>query len=105
MHMLVKLIFITAAYMHNIARASGVCGKPELAENTVPVSDLLHNIGASIRIQCAKGYVRKAGTSSLIRCTQQQNHNASWHSELPLKCIRTNSYLVGKDSTFFCFPN
>ncbi|XP_016427342.1 interleukin-15 receptor subunit alpha isoform X3 [Sinocyclocheilus rhinocerous] len=87
MHMLVKLIFITAAYMHNIARASGVCGKPELAENTVPVSDLLHNIGASIRIQCAKGYVRKAGTSSLIRCTQQQNHNASWHSELPLKCI------------------
>ncbi|XP_016143398.1 interleukin-15 receptor subunit alpha [Sinocyclocheilus grahami] len=66
---------------------TGVCGKPELADNTVPVSDLSHNIGASIRIQCAKGYVRKAGTSSLIRCTQQQNHNASWHSELPLKCI------------------
>uniref|UniRef100_A0A672T6T6 Sushi domain-containing protein n=1 Tax=Sinocyclocheilus grahami TaxID=75366 RepID=A0A672T6T6_SINGR len=82
------IIFLFFSYF-----VSGVCGKPELADNTVPVSDLSHNIGASIRIQCAKGYVRKAGTSSLIRCTQQQNHNASWHSELPLKCIRKSCLL------------
>ncbi|XP_058624218.1 interleukin-15 receptor subunit alpha, partial [Onychostoma macrolepis] len=66
---------------------SGDCGIPELADNTVPVSNPAHNIGARIRIQCAEGYVRKAGTSNLIRCTQQQNGNASWHSDLPLKCI------------------
>ncbi|XP_042578223.1 interleukin-15 receptor subunit alpha isoform X4 [Cyprinus carpio] len=88
MHMLVKLIFITAAYMYNIARASGVCGKPELPDNTEPVPDLYidKNIGETFRIKCAKGYVRKAGTSSLIRCTQE-NGNAYWHSDLPLKCI------------------
>ncbi|KAF4094534.1 hypothetical protein G5714_024754 [Onychostoma macrolepis] len=67
------------------------CGIPELADNTVPVSNPAHNIGARIRIQCAEGYVRKAGTSNLIRCTQQQNGNASWHSDLPLKCIRVNA--------------
>uniref|UniRef100_A0A8C1K0M1 Sushi domain-containing protein n=1 Tax=Cyprinus carpio TaxID=7962 RepID=A0A8C1K0M1_CYPCA len=88
MHMLVKLIFITAAYMYNIARASGVCGKPELPDNTEPVPDLYtdKNIGETFRIKCAKGYIRKAGTSSLIRCTQE-NGNAYWHSDLPLKCI------------------
>ncbi|XP_059366468.1 interleukin-15 receptor subunit alpha-like [Carassius carassius] len=88
MHMFFTLIFITAANMHNIARASGVCGKPELAENTKPVLSYIEkNIGETIRIECAKGYVRKAGTSSLFRCTQQQNSNACWHSDLPLKCI------------------
>ncbi|XP_052410303.1 interleukin-15 receptor subunit alpha isoform X7 [Carassius gibelio] len=88
MHMLFTLIFITAANMHSIARASGVCGKPELADNTKPVLSYIgKNIGETIRIECAKGYVRKAGTSSLFRCTQQQNSNACWHSDLPLKCI------------------
>ncbi|XP_026086224.1 uncharacterized protein LOC113061357 isoform X6 [Carassius auratus] len=88
MHMLFTLIFITAANMHSIARASGVCGKPELADNTKPVLSYIgKTIGETIRIECAKGYVRKAGTSSLFRCTQQQNSNACWHSDLPLKCI------------------
>uniref|UniRef100_A0A672Q8C3 Sushi domain-containing protein n=1 Tax=Sinocyclocheilus grahami TaxID=75366 RepID=A0A672Q8C3_SINGR len=86
MHMLVKLIFIMAAYQHNIARAEGVCGTPNLIPNTVPVSDLQYHIGVRIRIQCAEGYVRKEGTSSLIRCTEK-NGSISWHSDLPLKCI------------------
>ncbi|XP_016108852.1 uncharacterized protein [Sinocyclocheilus grahami] len=75
-----------AAYQHNIARAEGVCGTPNLIPNTVPVSDLQYHIGVRIRIQCAEGYVRKEGTSSLIRCTEK-NGSISWHSDLPLKCI------------------
>ncbi|XP_016418763.1 cell wall protein DAN4-like isoform X1 [Sinocyclocheilus rhinocerous] len=86
MHMLVKLIFIMAAYQHNIARAGGVCGTPNLIPNTVPVPDLQYYIGDSIRIQCAEGYVRKAGTSNLIRCTEKDG-SISWHSDLRLKCI------------------
>ncbi|XP_043092385.1 interleukin-15 receptor subunit alpha isoform X3 [Puntigrus tetrazona] len=87
MHALVNFIFITAACAH-IARASDGCGKPEVGENTVPVTELSHNLGARVRIQCVEGYLRKAGTSNLIRCVMQPNGSAAWHSDLPLKCIR-----------------
>uniref|UniRef100_A0A671NRS4 Sushi domain-containing protein n=1 Tax=Sinocyclocheilus anshuiensis TaxID=1608454 RepID=A0A671NRS4_9TELE len=56
----------------------------------------------NIRIQCAEGYVRQARTSNLIRCTEKDG-SISWHSELPLKCIRkslvccrdTGHYMTG----------
>uniref|UniRef100_A0A671NVD0 Sushi domain-containing protein n=1 Tax=Sinocyclocheilus anshuiensis TaxID=1608454 RepID=A0A671NVD0_9TELE len=65
-----------------------VCGTPNLIPNTVPVPDLQYYIGDSIRIQCAEGYVRKAGTSNLIRCTEKDG-SISWDSDLHLKCIET----------------
>ncbi|XP_073694350.1 interleukin-15 receptor subunit alpha isoform X1 [Garra rufa] len=86
MHMLVKLFFITAACQHNIVRASGVCGKLDVPYNTKPVPDFTDRIGASIRFECADGYVRRAGTSSLIRCIEK-NGKISWHSDLRLQCI------------------
>uniref|UniRef100_A0A673IMM7 Sushi domain-containing protein n=1 Tax=Sinocyclocheilus rhinocerous TaxID=307959 RepID=A0A673IMM7_9TELE len=112
MHMLVKLIFIMAAYQHNIARAGGVCGTPNLIPNTVPVPDLQYYIGDSIRIQCAEGYVRKAGTSNLIRCTEKDG-SISWHSDLRLKCIGkslvccrdTGHYMTGAQECMTCPPS
>ncbi|KAL1275996.1 hypothetical protein QQF64_035619 [Cirrhinus molitorella] len=86
MHMLVKLFFITAACHHNIARTSGDCGKPHVPDNAKPVLNFSNEIGASIYIQCAEGYVRKAGTSSLIRCDKKDG-KISWQTDLPLKCI------------------
>uniref|UniRef100_A0A671NRS8 Sushi domain-containing protein n=1 Tax=Sinocyclocheilus anshuiensis TaxID=1608454 RepID=A0A671NRS8_9TELE len=75
MHMLVKLIFIMAAYQHNIARAEGVCGTPNLIPNTVPVLDLQYHIGDSIHIQCAEGYVRKEVTSNLHPINPGKSHD------------------------------
>uniref|UniRef100_A0A8C2DIP1 Sushi domain-containing protein n=1 Tax=Cyprinus carpio TaxID=7962 RepID=A0A8C2DIP1_CYPCA len=77
MHMLVKLIFIMAAYQHNIARARGVCGTPNLIPNTVPVSDSEYQTNTSIRINCTEGYVRKAGTSNKIRCIEKDVHGTT----------------------------
>ncbi|XP_067284285.1 interleukin-15 receptor subunit alpha isoform X2 [Pseudorasbora parva] len=86
MHMLGILIFMTAAYQHNLARGSGFCEPPTQAPNTVPVNEK-HPVNATVRIKCAEGFVRKAGTSSLIRC-KQKNGILSWHNDLPLRCIR-----------------
>ncbi|XP_077090100.1 interleukin-15 receptor subunit alpha isoform X2 [Siphateles boraxobius] len=86
MHMLVIFIFMTAAYQHNtIARGSGFCGPWNKTPNAVPVIKN-HTVGTRIRIQCAEGYVRKAGTSNLIHCTQE-NGDISWNTGLPLTCI------------------
>uniref|UniRef100_A0A8C1LWW6 Sushi domain-containing protein n=1 Tax=Cyprinus carpio TaxID=7962 RepID=A0A8C1LWW6_CYPCA len=96
MHMLVKLIFIMAAYQHNIARARGVCGTPNLIPNTVPVSDSEYQTNTSIRINCTEGYVRKAGTSNKIRCIEKDG-SIFWHTDLPLKCIR-KSLVCSRDT-------
>ncbi|ROL50132.1 hypothetical protein DPX16_15173 [Anabarilius grahami] len=84
MHVLVILIFMTAANQHNFARASGFCGPPQIP-NTVPVNEK-YPINKTIRIQCVEGYVRKAGTSNQIRCTEKDG-NISWHYILNFECI------------------
>ncbi|XP_026065719.1 cell wall integrity and stress response component 3 isoform X1 [Carassius auratus] len=86
MHMLVKLVFIMAAYQRNIARASDDCVTPDSIPNTVPLQDKPCNISGRIHVKCVEGYVRKAGTSSLFRC-MEKGGNKSWCSVLPLKCI------------------
>ncbi|NP_001346860.1 interleukin-15 receptor subunit alpha isoform 8 precursor [Danio rerio] len=88
MYMLVILIFVTSAYQHNIARASDLCGPPKKALNTEPVTGN-YSLNSSIRIQCVAGYVRKVGTSNLIRCLKEHDKDKpSWTSALPLVCIR-----------------
>ncbi|XP_050963448.1 interleukin-15 receptor subunit alpha isoform X6 [Labeo rohita] len=93
MHMLVKLLVITAAYQHNLATASGDCGRPDFPENTVFDPDLPRHVGARIRIQCKEGYVREAGTSNLYRCIEDKGKTI-WRSSPRLQCIpdpkRTN---------------
>ncbi|XP_059360630.1 location of vulva defective 1-like [Carassius carassius] len=85
MHILVKLIFIMAAYQSNIARANGVCVTPIRIPNTIPKQGK-YSIGQITHVECAKGYVRKAGTSRKFNCTEKDGI-ISWHSALPLKCI------------------
>ncbi|XP_073801587.1 interleukin-15 receptor subunit alpha isoform X4 [Danio rerio] len=88
MYMLVILIFVTSAYQHNIARASDLCGPPKKALNTEPVTGN-YSLNSSIRIQCVAGYVRKVGTSNLIRCLKEHDKDKpSWTSALPLVCIQ-----------------
>ncbi|XP_050963444.1 interleukin-15 receptor subunit alpha isoform X2 [Labeo rohita] len=87
MHMLVKLLVITAAYQHNLATASGDCGRPDFPENTVFDPDLPRHVGARIRIQCKEGYVREAGTSNLYRCIEDKGKTI-WRSSPRLQCIR-----------------
>ncbi|XP_056311482.1 interleukin-15 receptor subunit alpha isoform X10 [Danio aesculapii] len=90
MYMLVILIFVSSAYQHNIARASDFCGPPDKAINTEPVIGN-YSLNSSIRIQCVAGYVRKAGTSNLIRCLKKHDKDKpSWISALSLVCIRQN---------------
>ncbi|XP_051748347.1 interleukin-15 receptor subunit alpha isoform X10 [Ctenopharyngodon idella] len=84
MHVLVILIFMTAADQHNFARASGSCGPPNIPY-TVPVTET-YPINETIRIQCVEGYVRKAGTSSMIRCTENDG-NPYWQYVLNFECI------------------
>ncbi|XP_052432315.1 uncharacterized protein LOC127972663 isoform X2 [Carassius gibelio] len=87
MHMLVKLVFIMAAYQRNIARASGGCvTRISILNNTAPFPDKQCNIGERIRVQCAKGYLRRAGTSNVFRC-KEKGGNTSWCSDLLLECI------------------
>ncbi|XP_056311478.1 interleukin-15 receptor subunit alpha isoform X6 [Danio aesculapii] len=87
MYMLVILIFVSSAYQHNIARASDFCGPPDKAINTEPVIGN-YSLNSSIRIQCVAGYVRKAGTSNLIRCLKKHDKDKpSWISALSLVCI------------------
>ncbi|KAJ8006952.1 hypothetical protein DPEC_G00112540 [Dallia pectoralis] len=47
------------------------------------------NVGENMtrRYSCTSGYVRKAGTSSLIRCIRNKQMNLQW-SEPQLECIR-----------------
>ncbi|KAK7130239.1 hypothetical protein R3I93_019766 [Phoxinus phoxinus] len=87
MHMLVIMIFMTAAYQHNtIARASGFCGLWNKTHNAVLIIGK-YTVNTKMRIQCAEGYARKAGTSNLISC-KDNNGNISWHTtNLPLECI------------------
>ncbi|XP_056311477.1 interleukin-15 receptor subunit alpha isoform X5 [Danio aesculapii] len=88
MYMLVILIFVSSAYQHNIARASDFCGPPDKAINTEPVIGN-YSLNSSIRIQCVAGYVRKAGTSNLIRCLKKHDKDKpSWISALSLVCIQ-----------------
>ncbi|KAK7149463.1 hypothetical protein R3I94_008949 [Phoxinus phoxinus] len=85
--MLVIMIFMTAAYQHNtIARASGFCGLWNKTHNAVLIIGK-YTVNTKMRIQCAEGYVRKAGTSNLISCIDN-NGNISWQTtNLPLECI------------------
>ncbi|XP_056311480.1 interleukin-15 receptor subunit alpha isoform X8 [Danio aesculapii] len=93
MYMLVILIFVSSAYQHNIARASDFCGPPDKAINTEPVIGN-YSLNSSIRIQCVAGYVRKAGTSNLIRCLKKHDKDKpSWISALSLVCIRISLYV------------
>ncbi|XP_067248409.1 interleukin-15 receptor subunit alpha isoform X2 [Chanodichthys erythropterus] len=84
MHVLLILIFMTAANQHNFARASGFCRPPEIA-NTVPVHET-YPINKTIRLQCVEGYVRKAGTSNQIRCTEKDGKTL-WDHILNFECI------------------
>ncbi|KAK9976104.1 hypothetical protein ABG768_021310 [Culter alburnus] len=84
MHVLLILIFMTAANQHNFARASGFCGPPQI-NYTVPVHET-YPINKTIRLQCVEGYVRKAGTSNLIRCTEKHG-KLLWDYILNFECI------------------
>ncbi|NP_001346862.1 interleukin-15 receptor subunit alpha isoform 10 precursor [Danio rerio] len=98
MYMLVILIFVTSAYQHNIARASDLCGPPKKALNTEPVTGN-YSLNSSIRIQCVAGYVRKVGTSNLIRCLKEHDKDKpSWTSALPLVCILEPSFARSKST-------
>ncbi|XP_048010332.1 interleukin-15 receptor subunit alpha isoform X2 [Megalobrama amblycephala] len=84
MLVLLILIFMTAANQHNFARASGFCGPPQIAY-TVPVHET-YPINKIIRLQCVEGYVRKAGTSNQIRCTEKDGEKF-WEYILNFECI------------------
>ncbi|CAM4566841.1 unnamed protein product [Leuciscus chuanchicus] len=87
MHMLVILILMTAAHQHNtIARASDFCEHCNVPSHAVPFNEK-HPVTARIRIRCAEGYVRKAGTSDLITCKKMEDGTTYWHTKLPLVCI------------------
>ncbi|XDV25250.1 hypothetical protein PO909_029196 [Leuciscus waleckii] len=87
MHMLVILILMTAAHQHNtIARASDFCEPCNVPRHAVPFNEK-HPVTARFRIQCAEGYVRKAGTSDLMTCKKMEDGTTYWHTKLPLVCI------------------
>ncbi|XP_051976933.1 interleukin-15 receptor subunit alpha isoform X2 [Xyrauchen texanus] len=87
MHGLVILILTTVVYHHYTVRASGECHPPELGPNTMPVTGTTPT-DSRIRINCTKGFLRKAGTSNLFQCKPDQTGEAIWRNVPPLQCIR-----------------
>nr|XP_015207750.1 PREDICTED: uncharacterized protein LOC107077994 isoform X5 [Lepisosteus oculatus] len=83
------VLFPLANYKHHDtvwAEETGYCSPP------APLSDTEHpnlarrfNEGAVFRYNCTVGYVRKAGTSNLIRCVKK-NNTLVW-SQSNLICI------------------
>ncbi|XP_039524476.1 interleukin-15 receptor subunit alpha isoform X4 [Pimephales promelas] len=96
MHIMVILILMTAAYQPTIARASDECEPWNNTPNAVPVGK--QPVDTRIRIQCEKGYVRKAGTSNLLIC-KENNGNISWDNKPPLECIRDPKLPMTKTTT------
>lgn len=46
-----------------------------------------NNIGDYYRYTCKEGYLRKAGTSNLIKCVREGDVGTWWKPSSPLKCI------------------
>jgi len=72
-------------FWHYSYFVSGDCEPWNNTPNAVPVEK--QPVDTRIRIQCEKGYVRKAGTSNLLIC-KENNGNISWDNKPPLECIR-----------------
>ncbi|TRY82706.1 hypothetical protein DNTS_018768 [Danionella cerebrum] len=81
------LIFVVREQM---ASGRDFCGPPPKRNNTVPVTGSFE-LEAHVRIECKEGFVRKAGTSNLIRC-RKENGETDWRTSLPLECIYNPSF-------------
>ncbi|XP_073723046.1 interleukin-15 receptor subunit alpha isoform X2 [Misgurnus anguillicaudatus] len=86
MHVLVIFIFVTAEYHHNIVGASGVCEPLIQENNTMPADSISKPVNTRIRTRCKEGYLRKAGTSEMYRCTEKYG-KLIWINDLKIVCI------------------
>ncbi|XP_061770219.1 interleukin-15 receptor subunit alpha isoform X2 [Nerophis ophidion] len=79
-----SLLLCVCVMMASVRAAGGekecLCSGIQLLPLTEP-PDCQHS-NKTFRYTCVKGYVRKAGTSNLIKC-----RDGSWWSIAPLKCI------------------
>lgn len=88
-------VFVT--FLHFV---SGVCDSLPQVENAMPVNSTKH-VKDQIRFNCVDGFVRKAGTSNLFRCIEN-NGTSTWIPTIQLLCIRkdvmvTHRYMTEQD--------
>lgn len=72
---------------------SGQCACPEIPRRSLtlpPEGKNCFNVSDRYRYTCIPGYVRKAGTSNLIKCN---NHSQWTTTKFPLECIRKVLFL------------
>ncbi|XP_017158368.1 interleukin-15 receptor subunit alpha isoform X3 [Poecilia reticulata] len=78
----------------------GHCACPEIPRRNFtlqPEAGNCFNVSYRYRYTCIPGYVRRAGTSNLIKCS---NHLQWTTTKVPLECIRTTtSHPTGRTTT------
>ncbi|XP_067345562.1 interleukin-15 receptor subunit alpha isoform X12 [Channa argus] len=76
---------IESGITSTVNKMSCPCPKIPLRSLTKAPEEKCYQVNSSYRYQCVDSYVRRAGTSSLIKC-QDQDGNISW-SPSKLECI------------------
>ncbi|KAL2102601.1 hypothetical protein ACEWY4_001769 [Coilia grayii] len=84
-----SLLLLLIVHKLSVTKAedkSGGCGPPPLVNHTVPIEGQSFPEKKSLRYSCEPGFLRKAGTSSLIRCIKAGEQYV-WQIPLQLICI------------------
>ncbi|XP_023664786.2 interleukin-15 receptor subunit alpha isoform X2 [Paramormyrops kingsleyae] len=94
-HLSVFLLLSVGASLHRnyvFVSAKDTCSDPPPKEHTIPNgSAMVHKENSQYRYKCIDGYLRKAGTSSLIWC-KKNNNLLQWYNvdgSKALICIRS----------------